>query len=140
MTRQPTIGALINCVHSLGRVLATSQVVDDIGVTNALLDGLGVAEVIFLWARQTICTFNRTPRFQVSYNESNTAQITSDLQVTLGHFLTVGDHHIASLGSCGMSVLRPSQAYPDSSPQPTELVDNITTQETGGTKDGRSVA
>ena len=41
----------------------------------------------------------------VSYNESDTAQITSDLQVTLGHFLTVGDHHIASLGSCGMSVL-----------------------------------
>jgi hypothetical protein len=41
------------------------------------------------------------------YHESNTAQITSDLQVTLGHFLAVGDHHIASLGSCGMSVLPP---------------------------------
>ena len=62
MTRQPTIGALINCVHSLGRVLATSQVVDDIGVTDALLDGLGVAEVVFLRASQTTCIFDRMPR------------------------------------------------------------------------------
>lgn len=77
----------------------------------------------------------------VPYNESNTAQITSDLQVTLGHFLTVGDHDIASLGSCGMSVSNSSQSiFSGETPQPTELVDNVTTQETGGTEDGRSVS
>jgi hypothetical protein len=35
--------------HSLRGVLATGKVVDDIGVTNALLNGLGVAQVEFLW-------------------------------------------------------------------------------------------
>lgn len=33
---------------SLGRVVATDQVVDDIGVSDALLDGLGVAQVELL--------------------------------------------------------------------------------------------
>lgn len=42
-------------LHALGRVLATSQVVDDIGVTDTLLDRLGVAEVVFLWTSQTTC-------------------------------------------------------------------------------------
>lgn len=32
----------------LRRVLAAGQIVDDIGVTDALLDGLGVAQVVFL--------------------------------------------------------------------------------------------
>lgn len=75
------------------------------------------------------------------YNESDTAQITSDLQMTLGHFLTVGDHDIASLGSYGMSVSNFSQPIlSGATPQPTKLVDNVTTQETGGTEDGRSVS
>lgn len=39
-----------------------------------------------------------------SYNEADTAQITSDLQVTLGHLLTVGNDNVASLLSCGGSV------------------------------------
>jgi hypothetical protein len=38
------------------------------------------------------------------YNEADTAQITSDLQVALGHLLTVGDHDVASLLSYGMLV------------------------------------
>lgn len=36
-------------LHSLGRVLATNQVVDNVGVTDTLFDGLGVAQIVFLW-------------------------------------------------------------------------------------------
>lgn len=32
----------------LSRVLATDKVVNNVGVTNALLDGLGVAQIVFL--------------------------------------------------------------------------------------------
>lgn len=35
--------------NSLGGILATDKVVDNIGVTNALLNGLGVAQVVFLY-------------------------------------------------------------------------------------------
>lgn len=35
--------------YSLGRILTTDKVVNDIGVTNALLDGLGVAQIVFLY-------------------------------------------------------------------------------------------
>lgn len=35
--------------NSLGGILTTDKVVDNIGVTNALLDGLGVAQVVFLY-------------------------------------------------------------------------------------------
>lgn len=34
--------------HSLSRVLTANKVVNNIGVTNALLNGLGVPQVIFL--------------------------------------------------------------------------------------------
>lgn len=38
--------------NSLGGILATDKVVDNIGVTNALLNGLGVAQVVFLhWSQ-----------------------------------------------------------------------------------------
>lgn len=38
-----------NALHnSLGRVLATNEVVHNIRVTDALLDGLRVAEIVFL--------------------------------------------------------------------------------------------
>lgn len=39
--------------NSLGGILATDKVVDNIGVTNALLNGLGVAQVVFLYWSQT---------------------------------------------------------------------------------------
>lgn len=41
------------------------------------------------------------------YHEDNTSKITSNLQVTLGHFLTVGNDHGASLASCGPLVHDP---------------------------------
>jgi hypothetical protein len=42
--------------NSLGGILATDKVVDDIGVTNALLDGLSVAQVVFLCRGQALST------------------------------------------------------------------------------------
>jgi hypothetical protein len=42
--------------NSLGGILATDKVVDNIGVTNALLDGLSVAQVVFLSWGQTPST------------------------------------------------------------------------------------
>lgn len=40
---------LQSCMHSLRGVLASDKVVDNVGVTDALLDGLGVAQIVFLW-------------------------------------------------------------------------------------------
>ena len=77
------------------------------------------------------------------YHEGNTAQVTSDLEMTLGHLLPVGNHHIASLGSCDMSVdqlLFARMILRVHHIQRTEPVDNVATQETSGTKDSRSVA
>lgn len=34
-----------------------------------------------------------------TYHEDNTAEISRNLQVSLGHFLTERDHHCASLAS-----------------------------------------
>lgn len=92
--------------HSLSGVLATDKVVDDIGVTDALFNRLGVAQVVFLLQSDTLeYNLRRT-----SYHEGNTAEITSHLQVTLHHFLAVRNHHIASLLSCGASVSMPIAA------------------------------
>jgi hypothetical protein len=57
---------------------------------------------------------------EIPYNESNTSKITSDLQVTLHHLLAIGNDDVASLLS--------------------KVVDNIASEETGSTKDGRGVA
>lgn len=72
------------------------------------------------------------------YKESNAAEVTSDLQVTLHHLLAVGNHHVTSLLSCGTSVLRLNGVLTDS--RPTKVVDNVATQETSSAKDGRGVA
>lgn len=44
--------------NSLGGILATDKVVDNIGVTNTLLNGLCVAQVVFLY-RVRHSTFNK---------------------------------------------------------------------------------
>lgn len=102
--------------NSLGGILATDKVVDDIGVTNALLDGLSVAQVVF--------------------HEDNSSKITSDLQVSLSHLLTVGNDNGASLASCRPLVHDPTAVQHS---QPTELVDNVAAEETSGTKNRRGV-
>lgn len=39
-----------SAVHSLGGILPTNKVVDDIGVTDTLFDGLGVVQIVLLRA------------------------------------------------------------------------------------------
>jgi hypothetical protein len=49
-----TINVDVSEGEVLGRVLATSQVVDNVGVTDTLFDGLGVAQIIFLWVSDIV--------------------------------------------------------------------------------------
>lgn len=74
------------------------------------------------------------------YNESNTTEITSDLQVTLHHLLAIGNDDVASLLSCGILVLSSSIHCTGRQPRHTKVADNVATEETGSTKDGRGVA
>lgn len=88
--------------------MATDKVVDNIGVTNALLNGLGVAQVIFLyWSQTHPLNLNKIYGSKTPYHEDNSAKITSDLQVSLGHLLTVRNDNGASLASCGPLVHDP---------------------------------
>jgi hypothetical protein len=87
-------------IHSLGGVLAADKVVDNVGVTDTLLNGLSVTQVVFL--QQLDLTFNHTDN--KAYHEYDTTKITSDLQVSLGHLLAVRNDNGASLASCGPSV------------------------------------
>lgn len=41
------------------------------------------------------------------YHEHNPSKITSDLQVSLGHLLTIGNDNSATLASCGSLVPDP---------------------------------
>jgi len=108
-------------------------------VTNALFNGLGVTQIVFLWesdiVRHASISGQRSP-----YNERNTSKITSDLQVTLPTLLAVGNNDVASLLSCGMSVLGPLIHRIRIEPPHTKVVDNVATEETGSAKDGRGVA
>lgn len=76
----------------LGGIRATNEVVDNVGVTNAFLDGLGVSEVIFLG--KLVANFQQ---LNATYNENDSSQITSRLQMPLGHLLPVGNNDRASL-------------------------------------------
>lgn len=127
------------CRYSLRRVLATDKVVDNIGVTNALLDRLGVTQIVFLW-ESDIVRHESISRQRSPYYERNTSKITSNLQVTLPTLLAVGNNDVASLLSCGMSVLSPLIHRTLIEPRHTKVVDNVATEETGSTKDGRGVA
>jgi hypothetical protein len=94
--------------NSLGGILTTDKVVDNIGVTNALLNGLGVAQVVFLyWSQAPPLDLNKIGGSKAPYHEHNSAKITSDLQVSFGHLLTVGNDNGASLASCGPLVHDP---------------------------------
>ena len=66
-------------IEVLRWVVTANQVVDNIGVADGLLEGLGVAEVVL--------------------HEDDTSKITGNLQVSLCHLLTVWDNDGASL-SC----------------------------------------
>ena len=90
-------------VHELGRILAADKVVNNVGVTDSLLDRLGVAQIVFLPDRRVRDSITMLET-KVSYDESNPTEITSDLQVSLRHLLTVGDDNGASLRSWMASI------------------------------------
>lgn len=70
-------------------------------MTDTLLDRLGVAQVIFLnTIGQKIELI--TPVSSFSYHEDNSSKITSQLEVTFGHFLSIWNDHGASLAGCGV--------------------------------------
>lgn len=81
-------------------VVTANQVVDNIGVADGLLQGLGVAEVVF--------------------HEDDTSKVTGDLQVSLGHLLTVWDNDSASLSR--------------------KSVDNISSKETSCAENSRGMS
>lgn len=66
-------------------------------MADALLDRLGVSEVVFLTFALTrvssICNFG------ISYNENNSSKITGNLEMALRHLLAVGYDNSASLRS-----------------------------------------
>lgn len=79
----------------LGRVVPANQVVDHIGVSNARFDRRGIVQVVFL----CIVSVFPGPVRQWTYDEDDTAKITRDLQVALGHVLAEGNDNSASLAS-----------------------------------------
>ncbi len=79
-------------------VVPPDQVVDNIRMPNARLNRLGIVEVVFLNA-----SLARGPvelRAKRPYNKYNSAQITCDLEMALGHLLPVGNDDLASLSCC----------------------------------------
>jgi hypothetical protein len=90
-------------VEVLGGVVATDQVVDNVRVTDRLVDGSRVAEIHFL-----LCLSARVgAKGQVwnwAYKEDNTAQVTGDLEMALGHLLAEGDDDGASGTGYGLSL------------------------------------
>lgn len=84
----------------------------------------------------TIHNSDRICDSKIPYHEDNSSKITSDLQVSLSHLLTVGNDNGASLASCRPLVHDPTAVQHS---QPTELVDNVAAEETSGTKNRRGV-
>lgn len=64
----------------LGGIVAADEVIYDVGVSDTGLDGLGITQIVF--------------------EEDDTAEITGNLEMALGHLLTIGNDDLASLTCC----------------------------------------
>lgn len=91
-------------VEVLGGVVSANQIVDNVRVTDRLLDGCSVAQIVFLGLLLG-CWMDRDSRVG-AYHEDNTTEITGDLEVTLGHLLSEGHDDCASCAGCVFSVNR----------------------------------
>jgi hypothetical protein len=101
--RGDAVGALdvdVLEVEVLGRVVAADKVEDHVRVAHALLNAVGVAQVVL--------------------GEDDAAQVARHLEMALGHLLAEGHHDGASLAR--------------------ESVDNVSSQESGGSEHGRRVS
>lgn len=75
------------------------------------------------------------------YHENNSAQITSNLQVTFCHLLSVWNDNSASLTSCEFPISADTSIAVNASCRSrTKSVHNVTTQETGCAENGSGVA
>lgn len=83
-------------------VVPPDQVVDNIRMPNARFNRLGIVEVVFLNAFLAWCPVEL--RARRPYDKCNSAQITSDLEMALGHLLPVGNDDLASLPCCSISL------------------------------------
>lgn len=101
-------------------------------MSHAFLDGLGVAQVIFLDKSASFNNIARAP-----YNEVDATKITGRLQMTLSHLLAVGHNDRASLRSWSGSVFLLRQY---DSMRRTESVNDVSTEETSGTEDGSGMS
>lgn len=120
---------------SLGGIIPSDQVVHNVGVTDALLDGCGIAEVVFL--ARSACMLLKSSASN-SYNENNPAQVSSNLEVALRHFLAERNHDRDS--RAGYQAICQRNSARNSLFPHTQSVDDVTAQESGGTEDGRSIA
>lgn len=84
-------------LHILRWVVAADQVVDDVGVADRLLDGGSVPQVVFLFPSQHTFSALYKSRGGRAYDEDDPAEVTGQLEMALGHLLTVGNHDRASL-------------------------------------------
>jgi hypothetical protein len=82
----------------LGRVIAADQIENSIRVSNASLDRWGVSKVVLLEYEVTERLLTISGVIE-AYDEDNTAKISGDLEMTLGHLLTEGNNDGASLAS-----------------------------------------
>ncbi len=84
-------------IEVLGWIVAANQVVNNIGMADRLLKRLSVAEIILLRNRLDMLALPFS--IAVAYHKDDLSEITRNLQVSLGHLLTVWDDDGASL-SC----------------------------------------
>lgn len=91
-----TVDVNIHIREILRGVLATNKVVHDIGVTDALLDGLAVPQVVFLYLSDKVSLWRESAG---QYHENHSSEVTGNFQVPLRHLLAEGDDNRASLGS-----------------------------------------
>ena len=122
-----------SCRDVLGGVHPTNEVVYDIRVSDALFQRWCISEIVFLRKVQRESFRSLHP----SYHEYNSAQISRNLEVTLGHLLAERHNDRASLSRYSPV----SQNIPHALPgMRTKSVDNISSEESSCTKNRHSMS
>lgn len=76
--------------------------------------------------------------YEEAYKEDNTAQVTGDLEMALGHLLTEGNDDGASGTSYGLALALEQANWVEG--VCTESVDDVAAEETSGTENGSGMA
>jgi hypothetical protein len=83
-------------IKILGGVASANEIVHHIRVSDAFFERWGISQVIFL--EQVQKGFRKATR--TSYHEYNPSQISSNLQMTLGHLFSERHNNRTSLPRC----------------------------------------